>query len=74
MRGVKTFEARLADENYPEGAVLLLNEWDPKTKKYTGRILRKRITYVVKTKDLDFFSEEDIKKYGLALMSVEDLE
>lgn len=35
--GKKRFELRLADFDVEEGDVLVLEEWDPETKKYTGR-------------------------------------
>lgn len=33
--GEKTFEIRKNDRNYQKGDILLLQEWDPKTEKYT---------------------------------------
>ena len=35
--GTKRFELRVADFDVKEGDVLILEEWDPKEKKYTGR-------------------------------------
>ena len=35
--GKKKFELRLNDFDIEEGDVLVLEEWDPKTKEYTGR-------------------------------------
>jgi len=35
--GKKKFEVRLADFRIKEGDILILEEWDPKTEKYTGR-------------------------------------
>ena len=42
LEGKKTFELRLADWDCNEGDTLLLKEWDPKTKDYTGRIIEKK--------------------------------
>jgi hypothetical protein len=42
---------------------------DPKTKKYTGRVLEKKVTYVIKTKDIKFWSEEDVEKYGFQIIA-----
>ena len=67
--GVKTFELRLADFKCDVEDVLVLKEWNPKTKEYTGRILEKKITYIFKTKDAKFWSEEEIKKYGFQVIS-----
>ncbi len=63
-RGGKNFEIRLADFKLSVGDVLLLKEWDPKTRQYTGRSLRKKVTYLLKTKDLKFHKPKEIKKYG----------
>ena len=54
----KTFDVRLADWKCNINDILVLKEWDPKTKKFTGRKLEKKVTYVVKTKDLRFFKKE----------------
>jgi len=64
LEGKKTFDLRLADWKCKEGDILILQEWDPETKKYTGRELRKEVTYVLKTKNVNFFSKEDVKNYG----------
>jgi len=58
--GRKTFELRLADFKVKPGDVLVLEEFNPKTKKYTGRKLTKKVTYVLKTKKLKFWSKRDI--------------
>lgn len=54
LSGQKKFELRLADFDVVEGDTLLLEEWDPKTKDYTGRSVEKNATFVIKTKDLPF--------------------
>ena len=48
--GRKTFELRLNDFEINEGDILVLKEWDPETKSYTGRELEKTVTYVGKWK------------------------
>lgn len=62
--GKKTYELRLADWDCAEGDTLVLKEWDPNTEKLTGRILEKKITYIGKTKDMNFWKKEDVEKYG----------
>lgn len=69
LEGEKTFDLRLADWECKEGDILVLKEWDPETKKYTGRVIEKEITFVLKTKDLAFFPKEDVEKYGYQIMS-----
>jgi len=45
--GVKTFEIRKNDRDFKNGDTLILNEWDPKTEKYTGRQVSKTVTYLL---------------------------
>ena len=51
LDGKKTYELRLADFDIQEGDILILKEWDPETKEYSGRAIEKKVTYVGKTKD-----------------------
>jgi len=71
LDGTKKFDLRLADFECKAGDTLVLQEWDPKSKKYTGRELRKKVTYVLKTKEVKFWPEKEIKKYGFQLLSLE---
>jgi hypothetical protein len=64
----KTFDLRLADFHCQKGDILILREWDPKLKQYTGRILKKKVSFVLKTKDLKFFKKSDIEKYGFQVI------
>lgn len=67
--GEKTFDVRLNDFKCKPGDILILREWDPKTKCYTGRELRKKIGFVIESKDLEkFWSKKDLKKYGLQVV------
>ena len=43
--GQKTFELRKDDRRYMVGDILLLQEFEPNTGKYTGREIKKRITF-----------------------------
>jgi hypothetical protein len=45
MSGEKTFELRVDDRHFAVGDVLHLREWDDRTGKYTGRSVKKRVTY-----------------------------
>lgn len=69
IEGDKKFELRLADWECKEGDTLVLREWDPKTKDYTGRTMEKEVTYVLKTKDLALFPKEDVEKYGYQIIA-----
>lgn len=69
LEGSKTYELRLADFECKPGDVLVLNEWDPDTKQFTGRFLEKTVTYVGKTKGITFWPKEDVEKYGFQIIA-----
>ncbi len=69
LDGKKTYELRLADWECNEGDILVLKEWNPDTKEYTGRVIEKQVTYVGKTKDLKYWSKEEIEKFGFQIIS-----
>lgn len=69
LDGVKTYELRLADFECNPGDTLVLREWDPKTKEYSGRQIEKVVTYVGKTKDMNFWPKEDVEKYGYQIIA-----
>ncbi|HUD04352.1 MAG TPA: DUF3850 domain-containing protein [Candidatus Paceibacterota bacterium] len=72
ISGKKRFELRLNDFDVKEGDTLILEEWNPKTKEYTGRKVEKKVAYVLKFKmDKLFWPEEDVKKNGLQVLSLE---
>lgn len=65
----KNFDVRLADFKCLPEDILILREWDPKFKNYTGRVVRRKIKFIIKTKDIEkFWSKKDIKKYGYQVM------
>jgi hypothetical protein len=70
VEGKKNFELRLADFKVKPGDILILREWDSKKKQYTGRILEKKVSYVLKTKDIGFFTKEEIDKYGFQVIAL----
>lgn len=70
--GKKKFELRLNDFAVREGDILLLKEWDPKTKQYTGRNVEKKVTYIGKFFiDKLFWPEHEIKEKGMQIISLE---
>ncbi|MDP2909005.1 MAG: DUF3850 domain-containing protein [Nanoarchaeota archaeon] len=69
LDGDKTFELRLADFECKTGDLLILREWDPERKEYTGRQLEKKVTYILKTKDIKFFQKKDLEKYGFQVIA-----
>lgn len=63
--GKKKFELRLADFKIRVGDTLILQEWNPKKKKYTGRKVKKKVKYVLKFNLNDFGQKKEIEKKGL---------
>jgi len=68
VEGRKNFEVRLADFDCKEGDILVLREWDPNKKEYTGRVIEKEVTYVARTKDFNFWSKGEVEKYGYQII------
>jgi ASC-1-like (ASCH) protein len=71
LRGEKNVEFRLADFKVKKGDILILEEYNPKTKKYTGRTIEKRIVGVHKINPFEFYSIKDLKKYGVYLIEMQ---
>ena len=69
LDGRKKFELRLADWKINKGDILVLREWEPKKKEYTGRSLEKEVKYILKTKDIKFWPKEEQEKYGYQIIS-----
>lgn len=63
--GKKKFELRLADFDIKEGDTFILEEWNPKTKEYTGRTIEKKIDYILKFNLDDFGQKKEIEEKGL---------
>jgi hypothetical protein len=70
-KGEKKFELRLADFEVKPNDTLILEEWDPDTKSYTGRKIEKKVTYVLKTKDCPFWTNEEVEEYGYQVIQLE---
>ena len=70
--GKKKYELRLNDFEVNEGDILVLEEYNPHTKEYTGRKIEKKVTYVGKFMiDKLFWPEKDIKEKGIQIISIE---
>lgn len=68
--GRKKFELRLADTDIKEGDTLILEEYDPKAKKFTGRKMQKKAARVQKMDLTKFWTVEDIKKHGVYVIEL----
>lgn len=69
--GKKKFDLRLADFELHEGDILILEEYEPKTKKYTGRSIKKKVKSLAKFNPAEAHSLEDIKKFGFYEIEME---
>ena len=67
----KKFEMRLADFDIKEGDILIFEEYNPETKEYTGRTIRKKVNFVTKFNPAEAHSLEEIKKFGFWEIGIE---
>ena len=66
--GKKKFEWRVADFKIKTGDSLVLEEWNPKTKKYTGKKLTKKVTFVRRLKLNEYGQKKLIEKKGFYII------
>ena len=66
----KNFEIRLADFKVSAGDVLVLREWSPKKKVYTGRLIRRKVRGACKVNVFKFYSPKELKKYSLLVIEL----
>lgn len=64
----KKFELRLADFEVKNGDILILEEWDPKKKEYTGRKIQRKVKYILKFGLDDFRQKKEIEQKGLYIL------
>ncbi|OGV89522.1 hypothetical protein A2Z41_01595 [Microgenomates group bacterium RBG_19FT_COMBO_39_10] len=70
--GKKKFDLRVADFKVKKGDTLVLEEWDPKTKQYTGRQVKKKINFFLRFSLDEFGQQKEIKKHGFYVIQLED--
>jgi len=71
LEGKKNIDLRLADFEINEGDIFILEEYDPKTKKYTGRSIKKRVKNLNKIMPAEFYDINEIKNKGFYLIELE---
>jgi len=73
VSGERIFELRLADFDLRTGDILILEEYNPKTKKYTGRKANFKCKRVERSAQnpLQFYNIEDVKKKGFWIIQLE---
>ena len=71
--GKKKHDLRFADFEIKDGDALVLEEWDPEKREYTGRTIEKKVTYVssFKIDNVPFWAEQEIKEKGFQIISIE---
>ena len=72
VTGKKKFDLRIADFEVKEGDILILEEWDPVKKEYTGRKIEKKVSYILKFKLDDFGQAKEIEKKGMQVIQLEE--
>lgn len=68
LKKERTVDLRLADFDLKEGDFLLLKEWDPVTRKFTGRQIEKKVKQFWKAQLTDYYSIEQVKDHGMYLI------
>ena len=68
--GKKSFDLRVADFDIKEGDTLMLEEWNPETKEYTGRTIQKLVDHVLRFRLNDFGQKEEIEENGLFVIQL----
>jgi len=68
LSGKKNFEVRIEDDcKFEEGDILVLKEIDG-NKNFTGRKIVKKIKFILRTKNVDYWNKEEINKYGFTVL------
>jgi len=71
LSGKKRFEVRIEDDcKFNEEDILILKEKD-ESGNFTGRQLRKKISFILRTKECTWWKKEDIAKHGFTVLSLE---
>ena len=68
--GKKNVEYRLADFKIKPGDILILEEYDPKKKKYTGRTIKRKVKFVHKVNPFEYYKYKELKEYGHYLIEL----
>ena len=66
--GKKKFDLRLSDFDIQEDDTLILEEWNPEIKEYTGRTIEKKVDFVFQFNLDDFGQKQEIEEKGLQVI------
>jgi len=70
LLGEKRYELRLADFDVSKDDTLILEEYNPETKEYTGRTIEKKVSFVTKFDINAFGQKKDIEEKGLYVIEL----
>jgi len=70
LKGEKKFELRLADFEVKEGDILVLKEYNPKKKEFTGRKIKKIVGKVVHVNPAKMYSLDEIEANGFNIIEL----
>jgi len=69
--GKKFYDVRINDFQIAEGDTLVLKEFDPAAKQYTGRKIEKKVSSVTRLDRLfEMYNENELKQKGLLLIEM----
>ena len=68
-RGTRPFEVRRDDRSYADGDVLVLQEWDPQTRDYSGREVICKVRYLWRDWHLVGLGGGDVVVMGIEVKS-----
>lgn len=74
LDGSKKFEVRNDDRHFHTGDVLNLREWDDRKGVYTGRSIKKKVTYILEGGGQGFIAPRAGIGRHYVVMSLEDFE
>lgn len=69
--GEKNTEVRLADFELKKGELLVLEEYDPLLKRYTGRSITRKVKNLMKVNFTDFHTLKEISTFGHYIIEME---
>jgi ASC-1-like (ASCH) protein len=71
-QGKKEVDLRLADFDVSPGDTLVLQEFDPETKEFTGREIRKEVKNVTRIDAGRMWSPEEMGRHGFYVIDIRD--
>ncbi len=66
LSGEKNFDIRLGDKDIEKEDIIILVEID-KNRNLTGREIRKKVKFVLRTKEMNYWNSEEIEKEGFVV-------